>query len=76
MGTIVSIAVMLWIGLGSFLYKKYPISPLSTEGCTNYTSEFGNYSRTMYNFTASVDTLYNSTAAIEPTNNRFEVWTI
>ncbi|CAG2223366.1 SLC5A6 [Mytilus edulis] len=68
-GTIVSIAMMLWIGLGSFLYKIYPISPLSTEGCMNYTSEFGNYSRTMYNFTASVDTLYNSTAAIEPTNN-------
>ncbi|XP_052069320.1 sodium-coupled monocarboxylate transporter 1-like [Mytilus californianus] len=68
-GTIVGIAMMTWIGIGSFLYKKYPISPLSTEGCMNYTSDFGNHTRTLYNFTASIETLHNSTASVEPANN-------
>ncbi|CAC5373180.1 SLC5A6 [Mytilus coruscus] len=65
---------MTWIGIGSFLYKKYPISPLSTEGCMNYTSDFGNHSRTLYNFTTSIETLHNSTASVEPANNSFTIF--
>ncbi|XP_052071088.1 sodium-dependent multivitamin transporter-like [Mytilus californianus] len=37
-GTVTSMGIMLWIGIGSFMYKIYPMSPMSTDGCSNHTT--------------------------------------
>ncbi|VDI37889.1 Hypothetical predicted protein [Mytilus galloprovincialis] len=45
-GTITSMGIMMWIGIGSFMYKVYPMSPMSTEGCPNNTTGIWNNSST------------------------------
>ncbi|XP_071129765.1 sodium-dependent multivitamin transporter-like [Mytilus edulis] len=45
-GTITSMGIMMWIGIGSFMYKVYPMSPMSTEGCPNNLTGIWNNSST------------------------------
>jgi hypothetical protein len=47
--------VMLWIGIGSFMYNSYPKSPVSIEGCYNYTFDSFNTSLTHINTSKTLD---------------------
>ena len=47
--------MMLWIGIGSFMYKSYPKSPVSIEGCYNYTLDSINTSLTHINTSKTLD---------------------
>lgn len=54
-GTLISMGMMLWIGIGSFMYKSYPKSPVSIEGCYNYTLDSINTSLTHINTSKTLD---------------------